>query len=78
MYVIFIYLFGQKHKNTIIYLQIFRKHAKEQAFAAMSECLFLFWSVRFCQMAIYAVGFQHPGLPVGGKYSIIQPWEPAN
>ncbi len=64
-----------KHKNTIIYLQIFRKQAK---FAylflwktmlqpvilfwnvhSVSECLFLFWTVWFRPLAIYPVVFQH-------------------
>ncbi|XP_067272589.1 uncharacterized protein [Pseudorasbora parva] len=72
-----------KHKNTIMCLQIFRKHAKfticfSERQSYMSECLFLFWSVIMHIMPVYPIVFQHHRLPDGRKHSILQPWKPAN
>ncbi len=80
-----------KHKNSIIYLEIFRKQAK---FAylflwktmlqpvilfwnvhSVSECLFLFWTVWFRPLPIYPIAFQHPRLPVGRKQQRIAAME---
>ncbi len=45
---------------------------------SVSECLFLFWSVWIRPLPIYPIVFWHPGLPVGGKHIVLQPWKPAN
>ncbi len=75
-----------KHKNTIICLQIFKKHAKLTylfIWKTMLQSVILLWKCVFqprmsvfvmvCEtrpMPVYPIVFRHPGLPVGGKHSV--------
>ncbi len=75
-----------KHKNTIICLQIFKKHAKLTylfIWKTMLQSVILLWKCAFrpgmsvfvmvCEtrpLPVYTIVFRHPGLPVGGKHSI--------
>ncbi len=72
-----------KHKNTIICLQIFKKHAKLTylfIWKTMLQSVILLWKCVFrpgmsvfvmvCEtrpLPVYPIVFRHPGLPVGGK-----------
>ncbi len=74
-----------KHKNTIICLQIFKKHAKLTylfSWKTMLQSVILLWkcafragmsaSVLVCvtrPLPVYPIVFRHPRLPVGGKHS---------
>ncbi len=75
-----------KHKNTIICLQTFRKHAKLTylfIWKTMLQSVILLWIcavrpgmsvfVMVCEtrpLPVYPIVFRHPGLPVEGKHSI--------
>ncbi len=75
-----------KHKNTIICLQIFKKHVKLTyllIWKTMLQSVILLWKCAFqpgmsvfvmvCEthpLPVYPIVFRHPGLPVGGKHSI--------
>ncbi len=75
-----------KHKNTIICLQTFRKHAKLTylfIWKTMLQSVILLWKCAFrhemsvfvmvCEtrpLPVYPIVFRHPGLPVGRKHSI--------
>ncbi len=75
-----------KHKNTIICLQIFKKHAKLTylfIWKTMLQSVILLWKCAFrpgmpvfvmvCEtrpLPVYPIVFRHPGLPVGGKHSV--------
>ncbi len=75
-----------KHKNTIICLQIFKKHAKLTylfIWKTMLQSVILLWKctfrpgmsvfVKVCEtrpLPVYPIVFRHPGLPVGGKHSV--------
>lgn len=75
-----------KHKNTIICLQIFKKHAKLTylfIWKTMLQSVILLWKCAFWAgmsvsvlvretrpLLVYPIVFQHPLLPVGGKHSI--------
>ncbi len=75
-----------KHKNTIIVLQIFKKHAKLTylfIWKAMLQSVILLWIcavrpgmsvfVMVCEtrpLPVYPIVFRHPGLPVAGKHSV--------
>ncbi len=75
-----------KHKNTIICLQIFMKHAKLTylfIWKTMLQSVILLWKCVFrpgmsvfvmvCEthpLPVYPIVFRHPGLPVGGKHSM--------
>ncbi len=75
-----------KHKNTIICLQIFRKHVKLTylfIWKTMLLSVILLWKcavrpgmsvfVMVCEtrpLPVYPIVFRHPGLPVGGKHSV--------
>ncbi len=75
-----------KHKNTIIFLQIFKKHAKLTylfIWKTMLQSVILLWKCAFwpgmsvfvmvCEtlpLPVYPIVFRHPGLPVGGKHSV--------
>ncbi len=74
-----------KHKNTIICLQIFKKHAKLTylfIWKTMLQSVILLWKCAFrpgmsvfvmvCEtrpLPVCPIVFRHPGLPVGGKHS---------
>ncbi len=74
-----------KHKNTIICLQIFKKHAKLTylfIWKTLLQSVILLWKCVFrpgmsvfvmvCEtrpLPVYPIVFRHPGLPVGGKHS---------
>ncbi len=45
---------------------------------SVSKYLFFIWSLWLRPLPIYSILFQHPGLPVDGKYCILEPWKPAN
>ncbi len=76
-----------KHKNTIICLQIFKKHAKLTylfIWKTMLQSVILLWKCAFrpgmsvfvmvCEtrpLPVYPIVFRHPGLPVGGKHSVL-------
>ena len=75
-----------KHKNTIICLQIFKKHAKLTylfIWKTMLQSVILLWKCAFragmsvfvlvCEtrpLPVYPIVFRHPGLPVGRKHSV--------
>ncbi len=75
-----------KHKNTIICLHIFKKHAKLTylfIWKTMLQSVILLWKCVFrpgmsvfvmvCEtrpLPVYPIVFRHPGLPVGGKHSV--------
>ncbi len=75
-----------KHKNTIICLQIFKKHAKLTylfIWKTMLQSVILLWKCAFrpgmsvfvmvCEtrpLPVYPIVFQHAGLPVGRKHSV--------
>ncbi len=75
-----------KHKNTIICLQIFKKHAKLTylfIWKTMLRSVILLWKcavrpgmsvfVMVCEtlpLPVYPIVFRHPGLPVGVKHSV--------
>ncbi len=75
-----------KHKNTIICLQKFKKHAKLtylfiwktilHSVILLRKCAFrpgLSVFVMVCEtrpLPVYPIVFRHPGLPVGGKHSV--------
>ncbi len=75
-----------KHKNTIICLQICRKHAKLTylyIWKTMLQSVILLWKCAFwpgmsgyvlvcetCPLPVYPIVFRHPRLPVGGKHSV--------
>ncbi len=75
-----------KHKNTIICLQIFKKHAKLTylfIWKTMLQSVILLWNCAFrpgmsvcvivCEtrpLPVYPIVYRHPGLPVGGKHSV--------
>jgi len=39
---------------------------------------FLFWSVGSRPLPVHPIVFRHPGMPVGRKHSVLQPWKWAN
>ncbi len=75
-----------KHKNTIIYLQTFRKHVKLTylfIWKIMLQSVILLWKcavrpgmsvfVMVCEtrpLPVYPIVLRHPGLPVAGKHSV--------
>ncbi len=75
-----------KHTNTIICLQIFKKHAKLTylfIWKTMLQSVIVLWkcafrvgisvSVLVCvtrPLPVYPIVFRHPGLPVGGKHRV--------
>ncbi len=75
-----------KHKNTIICLQTFRKHAKLTylfIWKTMLQSVILLWKcavqpgmsvfVMVCEtrpLPVYPIVFRHPGLPVAWKHSV--------
>ncbi len=75
-----------KHRNTIICLQIFKKHAKLTylfIWKTMLQSVTLLWKCIFrpgmsvfvmvCEtrpLPVYPIVFRHPGLPVGRKHSV--------
>ncbi len=75
-----------KHKNTIICLQIFKKHAKLTylfIWKTMLQSVILLWKCTFrpgmsvfvmvCEtrpLPVYPNVFRHSGLPVGGKHRV--------
>ncbi len=76
-----------KHNNTIICLQIFKKHAKLTylfIWKTMLQSVILLWKCAFrpgmsvfvmvCEtlpLPVYPIVFRHPGLPVGGIFNFI-------
>ncbi len=75
-----------KHKNSIICLHIFKKHAKLTylfIWRTMLQSVILLWKCAFragmsvyvlvCEtrpLPVYPIVFRHPGLPVGGREHI--------